>query len=122
MPARTGPAAGPTVRHAYGAQLEQFGELTLPAGATAPLPVVVLLHGGFWRAHRTLDLMRPLVAPLVDAGLAVPATIRPRPVTSSAGDVDREVATVGSPVTDPDAAGIRNTCAIRGTVEIQVGR
>jgi acetyl esterase/lipase len=59
------------VRHAYGAQPEQFGELTLPAGATAPLPVAVLLHGGFWRAHRTLDLMRPLVAPLVDAGLAV---------------------------------------------------
>jgi len=34
-------------------------------------PVVVLVHGGFWRAHRTLDLMRPLAASLRHAGFAV---------------------------------------------------
>lgn len=31
---------------------------------------MVLLHGGFWRAHRTLELMRPLAGSLVAAGLA----------------------------------------------------
>jgi acetyl esterase/lipase len=31
---------------------------------------VVLIHGGFWRAHRTLDLMRPLAWSLADAGFA----------------------------------------------------
>jgi acetyl esterase/lipase len=34
-------------------------------------PVVVLVHGGFWRAHRTLDLMRPVAASLTHAGFAV---------------------------------------------------
>lgn len=32
--------------------------------------MAVLLHGGFWRAHRTLDLMRPLASSLTDAGIA----------------------------------------------------
>lgn len=33
--------------------------------------MVVLLHGGFWREHRTLDLMRPLAAALARDGVAV---------------------------------------------------
>lgn len=43
--------------------------MLLPDGA-GPFPVVVLLHGGFWRAHRTLDLMRPLAGSLGAAGVA----------------------------------------------------
>ena len=32
--------------------------------------MVVLLHGGFWRAQRTLELMRPLAADLAGRGFA----------------------------------------------------
>jgi acetyl esterase/lipase len=37
------------VRIAYGPEALQFGELWLPKGA-GPHPVVVLVHGGCWRA------------------------------------------------------------------------
>ena len=40
-----------------------------PAG-DGPWPVVALLHGGFWRARRTLELMWPLAADLAGQGLA----------------------------------------------------
>jgi len=43
----------------------------MPAGRGGPRPVVVLVHGGFWRAHRTLALMRPLATSLAAAGCAV---------------------------------------------------
>lgn len=60
------------VRHAYGVHRAQFAELTLPAGADAgALPVVVLIHGGFWRARYDLRLSDPLVADLAARGFAV---------------------------------------------------
>jgi acetyl esterase/lipase len=57
---------------AYGPHADQYGELWLPAVRDSPLPVVVLIHGGCWRA----DLPGPeLVVFLADAlrneGLAV---------------------------------------------------
>jgi acetyl esterase/lipase len=56
----------------YGHAPEQFGDLWLPEPAPADaLPVVVLVHGGFWRARYALDLMDPLAADLVDRGFAV---------------------------------------------------
>ena len=59
---------GPLVS-AYGIAPEQFGTLKLPAGD--PLHrVVVLVHGGFWRARYGADLMEPLVADLVGRGYA----------------------------------------------------
>jgi acetyl esterase/lipase len=54
---------------AYGPGADRFGELWRPAG-DGPWPVVVLLHGGFWRAQRTLELMRPLAADLAGRGFA----------------------------------------------------
>jgi acetyl esterase/lipase len=54
---------------AYGPGPDRFGELWRPAGA-GPWPVVALLHGGFWRATRTLELMRPLAADLAGRGFA----------------------------------------------------
>jgi acetyl esterase/lipase len=54
---------------AYGPGPDRFGELWRPAGE-GPWPVVALLHGGFWRAGRTLELMRPLAADLAGRGYA----------------------------------------------------
>ncbi len=60
------------VRTPYGSHPDQFVELTLPAGA-GPAPVVVVLHGGFWRAAHGVELARPLAADLAAAGYAAVA-------------------------------------------------
>jgi acetyl esterase/lipase len=57
-------------RGAYGPHADQFGHLHLPASAEEPLPVVVLLHGGYWRATYGLDLMDALAASVVARGWA----------------------------------------------------
>ncbi len=63
------PTATPTAtRIAYGEDPSQHGELTLPTGR--PRGVVVVLHGGFWKAEYDLDLGRPLAAALAAAGWA----------------------------------------------------
>ena len=58
--------------HAYGPGPDQFLEVTLPAGR-APAPVVVVLHGGFWRARYGVELARPLAADLAFRGWAAVA-------------------------------------------------
>lgn len=66
----------------YGEAPEQFGELHLPdhredrgdrgdVGRDGSSPVVVLVHGGFWRNPYDLTLMDPLAADLVERGFAV---------------------------------------------------
>ena len=59
-----------TTRHAYGDHDDAFADLWLPADPDRPVPVVVLLHGGFWRAERALDLMDGLAASVAAAGWA----------------------------------------------------
>lgn len=48
--------AGQVTRHVYGEDTFQFGDLRLPDG-NGPHPVLILIHGGFWRARYALDLM-----------------------------------------------------------------
>jgi len=60
------PPATRTIR--YGDDPSQFGELSLPDGT--PRGVVVVVHGGFWRAAYDLSLGRPLAASLVEQGWA----------------------------------------------------
>ena len=55
-----------TVR--YGDDPSQFAELSLPDGD--PRGVVVVIHGGFWRAQYDCSLGRPLAASLVEHGWA----------------------------------------------------
>jgi acetyl esterase/lipase len=55
-----------TVR--YGDDPSQYVELTVPAGS--PRGVVVVIHGGFWKAAYDLALGRPLAADLVAHGWA----------------------------------------------------
>ncbi|MEV6038872.1 alpha/beta hydrolase [Nonomuraea sp. NPDC052116] len=59
----------PSRRIAYGPLPEQRGELYLP-DADEP-PVVMLIHGGYWRSIWAADIMGPLCADLVGRGFAV---------------------------------------------------
>lgn len=65
------PRAAADHRIAYGSDALQFGELWLPQGRSAH-PVVVLIHGGCWRADLPgLELMDYMAADLRDRGYAV---------------------------------------------------
>ena len=54
----------------YGEHPSQFLEVWWP-DAVHPHPVVVLIHGGFWRLPYGLELMWPLAHDLVGRGFAV---------------------------------------------------
>ena len=53
----------------YGDHPSQIAELSLPSG-TSLVPVVVVVHGGFWREAYGFDLGRPLAEDLVNRGWA----------------------------------------------------
>lgn len=54
----------------YGPALENFGDLYLRAGS-GPLPLLVFIHGGYWRARYDLGHVDPLCRALSQAGMAV---------------------------------------------------
>jgi acetyl esterase/lipase len=54
---------------AFGDAVSQRVQLWLPHGQKVPL--VVLIHGGFWREGKTYEATAPLAAALAAAGLAV---------------------------------------------------
>lgn len=56
-------------RIAYGTDPSQFGDLRLPAGP-GPHAVVIVIHGGFWKAAYSLDHIGTLCAALTRAGVA----------------------------------------------------
>ncbi|HEX7737263.1 MAG TPA: alpha/beta hydrolase [Ktedonobacteraceae bacterium] len=58
-----------SIRLAYDAGECQFGDLYLP-GQQGPRPVVILIHGGYWRARYGLDLMDGLARDLARRGIA----------------------------------------------------
>ncbi len=68
---------------AYGDDPSQFVELTLPTGQ--PKGVVVVIHGGFWKAAYDVSLGRPLAASLAEHGWAA-WNIEYRRVGNGGGD------------------------------------
>jgi acetyl esterase/lipase len=59
----------PGLRMPYGPAPEQFGDLRVPARA-GPLPVAVVLHGGWWRAQHDLTYAGHLAHALTAGGVA----------------------------------------------------
>jgi acetyl esterase/lipase len=59
----------PTQRIPYGVDEFHFGDLRIPPG-DGPFPVVMNIHGGFWRAQYSLDHAGHLCAALTQAGIA----------------------------------------------------
>jgi acetyl esterase/lipase len=55
---------------AYGGDPAQYGVLHLPPGDSRDLPVVVVVHGGYWRAAYGLELGTPLAVDLTNCGVA----------------------------------------------------
>ncbi|MBY5160967.1 alpha/beta hydrolase family protein [Salsipaludibacter albus] len=60
-----------TVRRiTYGTAPDQVADLRLPTGVQGLAPVAIVVHGGFWRAHRTLEMVAPLAEDLTARGWA----------------------------------------------------
>jgi acetyl esterase/lipase len=59
-----------TQRHRYGSHRQNRADLYVPRDGSGPHPVVVLLHGGYWRATYGKIVMKPLAADLVRRGYA----------------------------------------------------
>ena len=57
-------------RLAYGSDPNQFLDLRLPSKDKAPYPLVINIHGGFWRARYNLDHAGHLCAALAAQGVA----------------------------------------------------
>jgi len=57
------------LRLAYGPEDLQFGDLYLP-NHSGSYPIVILIHGGYWRARYGLDLMNDLAEDLAKRGYA----------------------------------------------------
>ncbi len=67
-----------THHHTYGSAVQQFGMLYVPqhtqhthASRQAPFPVVILIHGGFWRNAYNLSLMTGLAEFFIQQEIAV---------------------------------------------------
>ena len=63
------PAPKADARITYGSDPNQFGDLRVPAGK-APHPVILFIHGGYWRAAYDLTHGGHLCAALTQAGFA----------------------------------------------------
>ncbi|GAB3950085.1 hypothetical protein GCM10027614_49950 [Micromonospora vulcania] len=67
----TRPAPEPDRTVAYGDHPDQVADLRLPAGNGPARPLVVVVHGGFWRAEYDRRHTGPLAAALAGSGYPV---------------------------------------------------
>jgi acetyl esterase/lipase len=62
------PAPAPDATVSYGGHPDQVADLRRPAGDGPPRPLVVVVHGGFWRAEYDRRHTGPLAAALAELG------------------------------------------------------
>ncbi|WP_345386489.1 alpha/beta hydrolase [Nonomuraea salmonea] len=105
----------------YGTEPDQWADLYVPEtrrhadgrdGAQEPwtttgtgLPVVALIHGGYWRSIWAADLMEPLCADLLGRGFAVWNIEYRRPDLHGWNATTADIATALSTLHDPGATG-----------------
>ena len=93
------PARAPEITVAYGTEPEQIADIRYGKNAPEHRPLVVLIHGGFWRPAYDRRHTGPMSAALADAGWTV-ATIEYRRVPGKPDltlqDVSRAVETLPS--------------------------
>ena len=63
-------AAHPYATLRYGPAIDQVGDLRLPGASDGRAPLVILVHGGFWREPYRRDVMAPLAVDLARRGVA----------------------------------------------------
>ncbi len=82
----TTPPVPSDARIAYGSHRNQFLDLRLPSGNknSTPCPIIVNIHGGFWRARYNLDHASHLCAALTALGVAT-ANVEYRRVGDDSG-------------------------------------
>ncbi|MCI4063334.1 prolyl oligopeptidase family serine peptidase [Micromonospora sp. R77] len=64
----TRPAPAPDVTVAYGDRPDQLADLRRPAGSGPARPLVIVVHGGFWRAEYDRSHTGPMAAALAALG------------------------------------------------------
>src|SRR4051794_7838497 len=77
------PAPPPAFGLAYGDHPEQVADVWLPPGS-GPAPLVLLIHGGFWRQAYDRSHLAPLASTLAPAGFVV-ATVEFRRTGGAGG-------------------------------------
>lgn len=82
--------------YSYGSHPDQFVHLHVPAGDF--LPVVVVIHGGFWRSRYGVELADPLAEDLAAMGIAAAAIEYRRVGGKSGGGWPRTLADVSRAV------------------------
>lgn len=63
-------APTPDLRLPYDAGEYQFGDLRLPKNSPGPHPVIIMVHGGYWRARYDLQYTGHICAALTAKGIA----------------------------------------------------
>ncbi|MFI0775825.1 alpha/beta hydrolase [Streptomyces sp. NPDC021212] len=99
----------PDASAAYGEHPDQVVDFHLPRDPAAPAPLVVLFHGGAWRAPYDRHHLSPLAAHLAHRGLAVALAEYRRGAGAGGEAADASTSAAGRGGTETPSAGAAET-------------